>query len=160
MTGRPGLLSRGINIMCTKPFMQLSVLAITCVCVSWHEYRYRAYFQVPSANEAANCYDNKCFCANDNTIRYLGNTLDHNCNILIEEARFNWRNPHNGTWTCIVNSQFSDTVNVTVTAPTTTTSIPPTTTATGAAWPSAAPTLILVLFASILSLISHYPSIK
>ena len=42
----------------------------------------------------------------------MGNYDEKNCNILIEEADFN---RHNGTWTCVVNRAYADTVNVTVT---------------------------------------------
>ena len=75
-------------------------------------YKPGTYFQVPTALEEDDCYDDKCYCANDNTVRYLGNTLEHNCNIRIEDADFD---RHNGTWTCIAQNQFADTVNVTVT---------------------------------------------
>ena len=67
-------------------------------------------FQVPTLSTG--CYDDKCYCDYDNTVLYLGNTMEHNCNIRIEEADFD---RHNGTWSCIVESQFIDTVNVTVT---------------------------------------------
>ena len=43
----------------------------------------------------------------------MGNTgVGGSCDIRIEEADFN---RHNGTWTCVVNNQYGDTVNVTVT---------------------------------------------
>ena len=72
---------------------------------------YGVYFQVPTAAEEGGCYDNTCYCDNDSTVRYLGNTFEHNCNIRIEEANFD---RHNGTWLCIAEG-FADTVNVTVT---------------------------------------------
>ena len=80
-----------------------------CPCVLYSLF---SLFQVPDAIEEDDCYDSKCYCANDNTVRYLGNTREHNCNIRIEEANFD---RHNGTWSCIAEGRFIDTVNVTVT---------------------------------------------
>ena len=67
-------------------------------------------FQVPSESES--CSGGVCHCANDNAIRFLGNTREHNCNIVIEEADFD---RHNGTWSCFAKNSYADTVNVTVT---------------------------------------------